>query len=182
MNAKEKEQREVIQRLIAAAATGKLPWLHDMICAKGYRSPSTTMSTKDISELYGVSRQSVGLWRTKQGCPANDDGTYDLHGVIRWRELRIRDQVAGDQTDNLDRLRKAKAEREEIKLELERGELIPKADVERGLVQRVRILKSSLLHLPRRMAGLLQGQNARQIEAMLKEELIQLIKQYANQK
>lgn len=30
----------------------------------------------------------MGLWHRRDGCPRNEDGTYDLAAVIRWREAR----------------------------------------------------------------------------------------------
>ena len=37
-----------------------------------------------LSELLGVTRQTVFVWEKKKGLPRNSDGSYDLMVVLRW--------------------------------------------------------------------------------------------------
>ena len=107
------------------------------------RTPQNT-----VAAILGVSRQTVAAW----DCPRNGDSTYDLKRVIQWRLAFIEAQceAAGDgpRSKELERLRHIQAEREQIKLDIDRGELVKVADVEHewGLV--LSRLRMHLVHLP----------------------------------
>ncbi len=42
------------------------------------------ISTNQMAELFGVTRQSIYEWNTQKGLSANLDGTYDLYNAIKW--------------------------------------------------------------------------------------------------
>lgn len=142
------------------------------------------LTAREVAGLWGVTAQAVGLWH-RAGCPRNEDGTYALKGVIGWREARIREEEKSrgeDRAPSLERMRQARAEQEELKLSVVKGELLRREDVERGRVARVVALKRGLLALPRVAAPLLVGLELREIQALLKEQIEERIREFAGGK
>jgi phage terminase Nu1 subunit (DNA packaging protein) len=73
------------------------------------------LKQKDIKHLFAITRKTVFNW-TKYGCPVNDDKSFDLRSVIKWRESRIEEKK--EDTDKVD-LDKQKLVKQIRKLELE---------------------------------------------------------------
>ena len=138
-----------------------------------------------LARIYGVTTGAVSHWVRRDGCPRNDDGTYSIAEVIQWREARLAvaaSEVTAGGSPALERKRLAEAEMAEIKLGEQRGELIAVQEWRREQTAKIQIVKRALLSMPRRMAPLLQGLNARQIEGQLGEELRRVIAQFAGQR
>lgn len=146
------------------------------------------LSAVAVAAVWGITPQAVGLWHSKQGCPRNPDGTYNLAAVIAWREARIRAEAdlepgpgGGAQSPELEGWRRARRKMAELELERISGSLISLEEVERGRVERVIYLKRSMLALPRQVAPVLVGLEARQIQTLLKERLEDMIREYAGE-
>ena len=104
--------------------------------------PKTGNKTKDIKEIcnklhkleiaaiFGVAQKTIWDW-TNKGCPRNDDNTYVLTKVIKWRETELK-STRGDNAKQAAELRKL--ENQNAKLELEIANLekktIPREKVE----------------------------------------------------
>jgi len=78
--------------------------------------------------------------------------------------------------------RRIKREREELKLRQERGELIERTEVERMLAQRVTVLKRRLLALADQLPPQLEGLEPRQMKAIIKQRVEDMILEYAGQR
>ena len=61
------------------------------------------------------------------------------------------------------------------------GKLVPRDELTRELVKRVRVLKRSMLRLPEKLAPQVAGMETREAYALLKTELENLIRRYAGQ-
>jgi hypothetical protein len=84
-----------------------------------------------MTELFGVARQTIYEWRTQKGLPVNVDGTFDLHSAISWFEdFTLKKAVRGNSAISpLNPFQSVKTERERLKLEQDRGELIERGSV-----------------------------------------------------
>jgi len=84
------------------------------------------IGVNQIAELFGVTRTTIYEWRTQKGLQANVDGTFDLHTAILWFEdYTLKKAVRGrEAVSALNPFQTVKTERERLKLEQDRGELI----------------------------------------------------------
>lgn len=141
------------------------------------------LTATQVGWLYNTKHLTVGNWVRRSGCPRNKDGTYDLAQVIKWREERIESKHAQSETleDTKEKIAKVDLQRKELALERDLLEVIPKDEVETGRVARVVVLKRTMLALPRRMSSVLEGLEAREVEAILNEHLRDLISQFSGQ-
>jgi phage terminase Nu1 subunit (DNA packaging protein) len=102
------------------------------------------ISATDLAALWGISRQAVGLWHSRDGCPRNKDGTYDLAAVIQWRESHWSSKLQeSDERDTAtqDELRAVKLAREKLKLDAERASLVPAEDVRREVERLCNVIR-----------------------------------------
>jgi len=105
-----------------------------------------------IARLWGVTPQAVGLWASKEGCPRNADGSYDLRAVIAWRERRLVESSAVQQARaDYERARAAEKELDnrlkQLKLERQRQLVVPEetvaADLARKAMQLRRLIETA---------------------------------------
>jgi hypothetical protein len=89
------------------------------------------ISTNQMAELFGVSRQTILEWNKDKGMPRNTDDSYNLHSAILWFEDYIKKlAVRGhDAVGPLNPFQAVKTERERLKLEQDRGDLLERAAV-----------------------------------------------------
>lgn len=153
----------------------------------------------DLAKALDVPPATVRGWIKEGGCPHNKiDGriTMDLRSVRAWLEARggVRagpgrpatgpgsgGSVSTKEAIALATLRKliAHAERAETENERRRGELVSRAEVETGRVQRCVLFRSALMALPSRVTPMLIGRDAREIEAALDVEMRRVLGEFA---
>ena len=75
-----------------------------------------------------------------------------------------------------------RAELAKMELETRRGEWIKKADYDRRDIERIQVVKKSLLGLPRKMVPLLRDQTPARMQEILKKEVVFIINSFANYK
>jgi len=82
--------------------------------------------TKLMAELFGTTRQTIHDWWTSKGLSQNLDGSFDLYRVIPWFEdYTLKKAVRGKEAVGpLNPFQAVKTERERLRLEQDRGELI----------------------------------------------------------
>lgn len=86
-------------------------------------------SQGEAASVFGVARQTFAAW----DCPRNDDKTYSIPDVIRWRTDREAELGGGGNSPALERYRLAKAEQAEIELAQAKRELVSMADFRQWL-------------------------------------------------
>jgi len=123
-----------------------------------------------VCEIFGVTRQTLHLWRRDKGCPRNAaDTTYDLPAMVRWYEGFVRGKAGIDTPAAVNPLQAVKAERLALELQHRRGELVSLAEVRAGWLVRERAMVSLLERLPEQYGPALAGQTKQQIVAQLKD-------------
>lgn len=89
------------------------------------------ISVGQMAELFGTTRQTIHTWYTEKGLPQNADGSFDLFRAIGWYgDFCLKKTVRGrDAISPLNPFQAVKTERERLKLEQDRGELIERGEV-----------------------------------------------------
>lgn len=123
------------------------------------------VSNRDLADLFGVSHQAIHLWSSRDGCPRNEDGSYDLGSVLRWREAWKKGGSGGKGAKgDLDlryeqaRLNRARADAEELKLAVSKRELVPVEVVKRDVARILGQSRTRWLQLPGALAQQLAGE------------------------
>ncbi len=98
-------------------------------------------SIREVSEYFNIWPKTFYAWKAL-GCPGiskeKGKGTYDLQAIDAWHKARtgqIEDDpmLAGSSSPNLERYRGAQADLAELKLQQQRGELLSREAVMKGL-------------------------------------------------
>lgn len=164
---------------------------------KSARSPLVSLA--DMAKLCSTPIDTVRKWPS-QGCPLERrvvNGTarpmFNPTAVKEWLAARggvkgrgrpsALDGAAGDVKERLAlaELRKklAQAERAEMDLAARKGKLLDAGEVEQGRLARIAIAKATLLSLPARVAPVLEGRGAREIEAELDAEMRRVLEEFS---
>jgi phage terminase Nu1 subunit (DNA packaging protein) len=93
--------------------------------------------------LLGISPRTL---RDKVECPRNPNGSYSARAIVEWVRSGAESDpdaalLAGSDSPNLERLRAAKADREEIALAKDRNEVISVAQLHAALTHLAAILR-----------------------------------------
>jgi transcriptional regulator with XRE-family HTH domain len=121
---------------------------------------------QDICDLLGVTRQTLLAWEKNDRLPRNADKSYHLAGVIKWHGEFCRAKASGPAPAK-DRMRDAKAERLELQVAAEKGQLLDRGEVVAGLVARAEKLAGAFRYKRRELALMLHGQTVESIEQTL---------------
>jgi len=131
-------------------------------------APGVARDTRALALALGCTARKV-RYLCENGLPRNADGTYDVAACVAWRDAHARRRRptmdAAERANTSYRV--AKAAREQLALARDRGLVIERAAVERGRVARCLALRRRLEVLPRAAAPVLQGLDARAVEAWL---------------
>jgi len=146
---------------------------------------------KSVPQLYEYRAMGCKITKTKRG--------YNVGRLRDWITKNIR-QKAGSfakgasngakQSKSVtdyaelyvqERALKTKAERErtELKHQIESGLYIPLEEVKTRDIERISIVKSGLMSLPRRLAQELYGLNANQMEVLIKTRFRELLERFS---
>jgi hypothetical protein len=110
-----------------------------------------------VAHVLGCDPRTVRGWDAL-GCPRNEDRSYDVTAVVRWRlqaeGVRAESGNGGD-SDELERWRRIRADLSQIELDRVRGMFIPKAHVKDDIGRLIEIFKATLLGWPNVMAATL---------------------------
>ena len=148
--------------------------------------PSVLATQKLVAKVFRVDERTVRNW-IESGMPVKEGGKYDLAEIVAWKALRDQDDKKGD-ASWIEKYHAIKthltginAKLAQIKLKTIEKELIPKEEVERGLIQVSIAIKRALLALPRAIAPRLIGLEPREIEALLRERVEEIVNLFAKE-
>ncbi len=151
-------------------------WLYGQTTAQTDRLLTTANA---IAKACGVSPNTVRNWKSIVDCPIRDDGTVRQSEIIAWHENRNERrgrpklEVVPKMQDANERYREMKADREEIKLLQERGDVVGVEEVQRYLARSTSRAKSILGTLPSRVGRALKGRSGRKITDTVVKEIRQ---------
>lgn len=152
-----------------------------------FEKPPVFKSNKELAEYFGKDERTVRRW-IREGLPRLTSGGFDRLQCEKWvaeRRRRIIPMLENDPQAEArpirhdDRLKKAKADLAEMDLRERQGGLISRRSFEQAMVARIMVAKAGLLTLPRSLPPLLVGKIEREIETVVKEQVSQLLRQFA---
>ena len=142
------------------------------------------VSRAQLAAFFGVAPNTISKWK-KEGMDAEvSRGRYDLKQAFDWW---MTNRVAPDEDAKAKKdrweaeLKEAKAQLERLKLEREKGELLPRADIAQLWAARVHEVKTGLLSLMRKLPPRLEGLSKREMAAVIEDEIYALLERYARQ-
>jgi phage terminase Nu1 subunit (DNA packaging protein) len=153
-----------------------------------------TKTIREIAEKLGVNEVTVYKWK-REGAPVfKEDGYYSVDRIQEWCEENKRSKSDTHQVSDDDEIRRLKTELlrarvtekqfageiKEIKVKYETGQLIEREEMHERDIQRIAVVKSRLLALPRRLAQDMVGLNANQMETMMKTRFREILEQFAS--
>lgn len=142
------------------------------------------VSRKQVADFFEVAPNTISHWK-RQGLDAEvKRGVYDLKKVFDWwlEHRVVQDKDAKAKKDKWEaELKEAKAQLEKLKLERERGELIPRVEIAKLWAARVHEVKTGLLSLVRKLPPRLEGLTKREMAAVIEDEIYALLELYARQ-
>lgn len=133
-----------------------------------------------LAKEIGCGARTIQNWKS-EGMPVRPDKTYDVKAIQKWREERDNRRKPTEVEKTEEQKKKIQLEILSMDLKVRKGELISLEDVEKGRVARVLAVKQELLAVPRAMAKALENMEARQIEALLKSKMNQIVTKFSGQ-
>ena len=142
------------------------------------------VTTSKACEIMGVSKMTLSDW-TKNGCPKEKIGWYDVGALIKWRMSSTGASTDGDKAkvDADVRYKTARAAIAEKELALKNGELLPTILVENRLIELFSNLKTSILAIPDHIMAEIYSQYpelAPQVRRLVDGYIREALKQIAN--
>ena len=128
------------------------------------------VETAELAAIFGVQRKTILIW-LKEGMPVISGGVagsrahlFDTEETLRWKINREMIRVTGD-GDHVDkdeaqrRKTLAEAQRQEILLAKERGEVVELAEMQKELTDQMIELRASMRRIPERCVLQLVGES-----------------------
>lgn len=137
------------------------------------------VKSKNILELFGISKMTLSNWR-KRKCPQLSRGKWDLRKVLEWWFINVAPDKLAENDETLADAKRffwsSRSKREELRLQVEREELISRKDVEKEAFECARMVRDSLQNIPSRIAAILAGESSEhKIEKILDKEIRQAL-------
>lgn len=110
----------------------------------------THLTTDQMIEITGKSRQTIHDWVAARGLGRNSDKTFNLRSFLGWYETFVlgKADTSKRPAEKVNLLQKAKAEELEMRLDKQRGNLLDRGLVIAGLVARHQLLVNFLERKP----------------------------------
>jgi phage terminase Nu1 subunit (DNA packaging protein) len=133
----------------------------------------------------GVNQRTLYEW-IAQGCPGKTTRGYDIEAIREWGQenkgLGEEEEGRGDHA----RLKKAQADKEELRvkltaleLEIKDGQYLPLDEVKERDLARIAVVKRGLLSIPTAVAGRVVGLQQKEIEVILRKAVRDLLEKFS---
>ena len=117
------------------------------------------LTAKEIGYCFQVTPRTIFRW-AERGLPRSDKSKYDIQKAIAWHlaeTVEALGQVNRESSPGLERFRLAKAAREEIRLERDRGQVVNLAAMRAVHVRMAALLRDTSERLGREFGADAQG-------------------------
>ena len=146
-----------------------------------FTPPKRHKKFKTLSEAarhLDMSRKTLSDWRSQDMIRPDVKGRWDTRAISRLAETRMLSVRA--ESPSLEDWRRARAEHAQLRLAVARGELISRAEVEKGRVARIQAVKKAMFDVPRRLAHELAAESDPwAIEDILRKEFTRICNVFA---
>lgn len=118
--------------------------------------PGVVRTLRALAEASNYSQKTISEWRNRPGFPVEGDGTYDIWAVCCWwhkqealkaarKSANVPEELEPGAGDSpwLEKYREVKTHRENLKLETERKNLIPRQSVHDMLMQIANLIRGA---------------------------------------
>ncbi len=133
------------------------------------------VKTNQAAEFFKVNKRTLQRWRDI-GCPGVMHGKVDIHAVFGWWQENIMSSKVEVEDKDLGKIKmdywSAKAESEQVKVEILKEKYIAKADISKQWAYRAGVYKSHLLAFASRLPPLLEGKNQLEMREIMTVEAI----------
>lgn len=141
------------------------------------------VKSKDLTELFDVSSQTLSNWK-ERGLKQEKRGRWNLRKVLDWWLVNVAPDKLMENGETLADVKKffwsVRSQREKLKLEVERGELISKADVEKDAFECARMVRDNLQNIPSRISSVVAAMKKEaEVEKLLDKEIRQSLEALA---
>lgn len=180
-------KKKNIAGLIAKLNKGKtltraeLQQIEEFEAEQNRKETTFDISTTEAAAFFGVTMKTIAAW-TKAGMPKVSYATYNLKACFDWWQKEI--NTGNEEYDEtLTKARrdywKAKAEREQMACEKEKGNLIDRDEIITEWCKRVGEVKTGMLSLDKALPVLCEMKPAEEIRKIIKDYTIQLLQAYS---
>lgn len=126
------------------------------------------LTTQQMCELTGKTRQTLHEWVTKHGLARNGDKTFNLKVFIGWYdEFLSRKQGVGGRISPLDPLKAAKAEEKQIQVALLRHQVLDRQEMVVGLCARYQAIIDWFSRTVEEITRMVYGQSHEETRALI---------------
>ena len=132
------------------------------------------LTTSQMMEIMGVSRQTLQVNWPENGLKRNSDGTYNLMVFVRWYEDYLSKKLEPKKAAAPEALRDKKAEMLDIELKEKIGQLLDRKSVVAGLLGREQLDKNMYDKLLDKVPALVENQPMERIRKILEEAYIEI--------
>jgi hypothetical protein len=177
MSLTEQVSKAQVKNILAKLKAGKTISRTEQAMVAAYEAGNLPdLTLEQVAEHFGVSRPGALRWKrtmAKAGLPWTT-----IEGIQKWRDAKAQQATPGD----INAVKKQKLEREvqrlDIKIEKERGELVPKAEVQEACIRIVSVWCSELDALVSDLPGQIGGLSETDMSPKLRSR-IELLKRNA---
>ena len=136
------------------------------------------ITTNQLVEITGRTRQTIHDWVSKNSCPRNGDKTFNMREFLDWFEKFTVGKMspASKKMDNS--LAEKKAVKMQMAIERELGELLDRREVIAGLIARVQLLKSLHDRRADKLPEIIVNQPEQRIKQVLADSFEEIIAEF----
>lgn len=142
--------------------------------------PGVVRTQAEVAKALSIATRTIERW-VREGMSQTPEGYYNLIDIQAWRAVRSQKKTTKGKSKEYweKRYREYKAKLANLELQEAIGQLISQKEVEKGQVARILAVKRALLALPKAVAPVLVGREAREIQVYLTDKVKEIIEQFA---
>lgn len=167
--------KNLLEKIKSGKATASdmktFSYLEAELSKQDTQGKNVVYSTGEVAKAMRRTERTVRDW-IKSGMPVLPGGGYDLDAIQEWKNGKKKKHQADDDKDAeywQTQYRKNKAKLSEIQLKLQKGELLPKADVISAFREMQTYVKKHLQLIPRIAPDRMTGLEPQEQKALLTE-------------
>ena len=124
------------------------------------------VSSPVACSFFRVTPMTLSNW-TKMGMPKVSRGRYDLKACFAWWQENMNKPASKKEEDSRERYWSAKADREEMARDEQRGDLIPRSIIANAWAERAALYRQGIEALEHRLPPRLEGKDLHEMRGIL---------------
>jgi phage terminase Nu1 subunit (DNA packaging protein) len=174
-------------KTIGREQTGLPGFSQDDLKSRDSTTQTYAATYAEVAEFFGVHEQTIKNWAKKGMPPRLISGKYDLTAIKKWAiDQGLIAEDVGGYAIKIQREKylheRAKRKERELDLEIKTGKHIKVEDAKREIQTMVQAVKMAVLAIPHKMAPLLEGLTAVQIQEQLEIAVDEVLRHLSDEK